>query len=430
MPYLILLFYTFVVYVRPFDLNPAFLPYHPMMVLGALCLLATLIYLPLSQLSWRARQAPLVLIFTVQLILSRVIAIHWLGGALAAMDEFAIIAVYFFAVIVTTNSLSKLRGLAFTASAASLVIALQATYAYYFGSAAFREWYVLEQRMESGSDVDFTILERVRGIGFFADPNDLAQGLLTVIPLIFLAWKPRSIIWNSAFVLLPVSALLWCIYLTHSRGAAVALVVIVVFWLTRRMGKLWAGLMTSGLVFSLVVVNVAGSRLTKDESIIDRFEAWSVGLELLKAHPLFGVGFRLFTDFNPITAHNSFVLCFAELGFTGFFVWMAILVVTMRELNQLVQLDRTDPRNSELIRYAEIIRLSLIAFLSAAWFLSRTYALPLFFLVGLSVVLAEIARREDRMPPALSLPVFGARTLGFCMATIALVYVSVKLAVR
>lgn len=430
MPYLVLLFYTFVVYVRPFDLNPAFYPYHPMMILGALCLLSTLIYLPLSRLSWRARQAPLVGAFTLVLILSRVIAIRWLGGALAAMDEFTIIAVYFFAVIVTTNSLTKLRWLAFAASAACLVIALQATYAYYFGSETFREWFVMEQQVESGADVGFGILERVRGIGFFADPNDLAQGLLCVIPLVFLAWKPRSIFWNSAFVLLPVSALLWCIYLTHSRGAAVALVVIVVFWLTRRTGKLWTGLMTSGLVFSLVAINIAGSRLTKDESITNRFEAWSVGLELLKSHPFFGVGYRLFTDYNPITAHNSFVLCFAELGFTGFFIWMAIIVITIRELNQLVNLDRTDPGNAELIRYAEIIRLSLIAFLSAAWFLSRTYALPLFFIVGLSVALAEIARREDRMPPALSLPVFGARTLVFCVATIALVYVSVKLAVR
>jgi O-antigen ligase len=262
------------------------------------------------------------------------------------MDEFAIVAVYFFTIIVATNSLPKLRWLAFTASAASLVIALQGTYAYYFGSEAFREWYVLEQRMESGADVDFNILERVRGIGFFADPNDLAQGLLIVIPLIFLAWKPRSIFWNSAFVLLPVSILLWCIYLTHSRGAAVALVVIVVFWLTRRMGKLWTGLMTGGLVFSLVAVNIAGSRLTKDESIINRFEAWSVGLELLKSHPLFGVGFRLFTDYNPITAHNSFVLCFAELGFTGFFIWMAIIVITIRELNQLVNLDPCPPQSA------------------------------------------------------------------------------------
>lgn len=430
MPYVIVLLYTFVIYVRPFDLNPALLPYRPMLILGALCLLSTLIYLPLSRLSWKARQAPLVAIFTVQLILSRIIVLHWIGGALSAMDDFAIIAVYFFAVIITTNSLPKLRGLAFTASAASLVIALQAMYAYYFGSGTFREAYVLEQKLEIFSATDWDVLERVRGIGFFADPNDLAQGILTVIPLIFLAWKPRSLVWNSVFVLAPVSILLWCVYLTHSRGAAVALVVIVVFWLTRRMGKWWAGLMTGGLVLSMLAVNIAGSRLTKDESIINRFEAWSVGLELLKAHPLFGVGFRLFTDFNPITAHNSFVLCFAELGLTGYFVWIAILVITIKELNQLVNLDRTDPRNLELSRYAESIRLSMVGFLSAAWFLSRTYALPLFFLVGLSVVLAEIARREDRMPAALSLPMLGARTFGFGLAAIAAVYVSVRLAVR
>jgi O-antigen ligase len=430
MPYIILLLYTFVVYVRPFDINPVFIQYRPMLVLGILCLLATLIYLPLSHFSWKARQAPLVMIFTAILILSRIFALHWVGGALAAMDEFAIVAIYFFAVIVATNSLPKLRWLAFTVAAASLIVALQSMYAYYFGSGDFRELFVLEQRLDAISDTEWNILERVRALGFFADPNDLAQGLLTMVPLIFLAWKPRSVVWNSFFVLAPVSVLMWCIYLTHSRGAAVALVIVVVFWLTRRLGKLWAGLMTGGMVFGLVAINIAGSRLTKDESVVNRFEAWSMGLELLKSHPLFGVGYRLFTDYNPITAHNSYVLCFSELGFIGFFVWMAIIYLTVKELNQLINLDPADPRNRELRRYAESIRLSMIGFLSAAWFLSRTYALPLFFLVGLSVVLAEIARREDRMPPAIGLPALGARTLGLCMATIAVVYLSVKLAVR
>ena len=430
MPYIILLLYTFAVYVRPFDLNPAFYPYRPMLILGVLCLLSTLIYLPLSHLSWKARQAPLVMIFTAILVVSRIIALRWFGGAMEAMDEFAIVAIYFFAVIVATNSLPKLRWLALTVAAASLVMAIQAMYALYFGSGEFRELFVLEQRLDMLNDSDWNVLERVRGLAFFADPNDLAQGLLVVIPLIFLAWKARSFVWNSIFVLAPVSVLLWCIYLTHSRGAAVALVVVAGFWLTRRMGSVWAGLMTSGMVLGLVVINIAGGRLTKDESIINRFEAWSVGLELLKSHPLFGVGYRLFTDYNPITAHNSYVLCFSELGFVGFFVWMAIIVLTVLELNQLVRLDRTDPRNVELSRYAESIRLSMIGFLSAAWFLSRAYAIPLFFLVGLSVVLAEIARREGRMPPTISVTALGARTFGICVAVIALVYVSVRLSVR
>ncbi len=425
-----LLIYTFAVFVRPFDTNPAFIPYRPMLVLGVLCLLCTAGYLPLSRLSFKARQAPLVLIFTLVLILSRIIALRWVGGALEAMDEFMIVPIYFFAVIVTVNSLPKLRWLLFAIATACFIVALQATYAYYYGSGEFRELYVLQQRMEQVSEEEWSFLERVRGMGFFADPNDLAQGILMAIPLMFIAWKSRSPFRNVALFLVPSSFMLWCVYLTHSRGAALALIVMAVFWLRRRVGGMLAGLMTGGTVLGLVAINIAGGRLTKDESIIDRFEAWSVGLELLKSHPFFGVGYRFFTDFNPITAHNSYVLCFAELGFVGFVVWMAIILLTVWELNQLVNLAPIDELNEQLSRYAEMVRLSLIAFLTAAWFLSRTYTLPLYLLIGLGVVLAEIARRENRMPVEPSLPVVGGRTVALCLAIVAGVYLTVRVAVR
>ena len=109
---------------------------------------------------------------------------------------------------------------------------------------------------------------------------------------------------------------------------------------------------------------------------------------------------------------------------------MAIILLTVWELNQLVNLAPIDELNEQLSRYAEMVRLSLIAFLTAAWFLSRTYTLPLYLLIGLGVVLAEIARRENRMPVEPSLPVVGGRTVALCLAIVAGVYLTVRVAVR
>ena len=61
----------------------------------------------------------------------------------------------------------------------------------------------------------------------------------------------------------------------------------------------------------------------QDESNAGRLDAWSAGLGMFRQQPFFGVGYNMFTDHNEITAHNSFVLCFAELGLFGYFIWLA-----------------------------------------------------------------------------------------------------------
>ncbi len=104
---------------------------------------------------------------------------------------------------------------------------------------------------------------------------------------------------------------------------------------------------------------------------------------MLKSHPTFGVGAGNFTDHHPaLTAHNSFVLCFAELGLVGYFIWVALLVLTYKGLGQAV---KDLPPPAEEHRYAALLRSSLVGFLTCAWFLSRTYQPALYFILALCV---------------------------------------------
>jgi len=53
------------------------------------------------------------------------------------------------------------------------------------------------------------------------------------------------------------------------------------------------------------------------------------------AHPLASdlrVGYQRFSDFNPITAHNTFVVCAGELGLVGAFCWVLLTLVTVRNV--------------------------------------------------------------------------------------------------
>jgi O-antigen ligase len=116
----------------------------------------------------------------------------------------------------------------------------------------------------------------------------------------------------------------------------------------------------------------------QEESAYSRVDIWYQGLLLMKSNPLFGVGFNMFQDELPMTAHNSYVLAGAELGFIGLFFWIGLLYVAFKQFT-LVQKCQTG-----LKKYALGLQSGLIGFCAAAFFLSRTYIiLPyLFFALG------------------------------------------------
>jgi O-antigen ligase len=137
----------------------------------------------------------------------------------------------------------------------------------------------------------------------------------------------------------------------------------------------------------------------REDSAAGRVEAWGNGIAMWKTSPLWGVGFGQFGDHNQdqggLTAHNSFVLCFAELGTLGYLLWLSLIAATMWELSSMLDtLDADDPDKQELIRCATAVRLSLIAYLATAWFLSRTYEMTLYVLLGMGVALVEMANRQ------------------------------------
>ena len=97
-----------------------------------------------------------------------------------------------------------------------------------------------------------------------------------------------------------------------------------------------------------------------------------------------------------MTAHNSFLLCAAELGFVGFFLWMSLIVVTIMQLNRVNNLlEKTNPG---MARWARALRLSLGAYLFTSFFLSLTYALPLFMLLGMAGAVIAAGGGDECVP--------------------------------
>ena len=173
---------------------------------------------------------------------------------------------------------------------------------------------------------------RIRGLGIINDPNDFSQFVVGLIPCTFLFWKKGRALLNVLLVYFPISILLYGMYLTHSRGAMVALMASAMVAGRRKIGTV-ASVVGGLIVFAgLSATGWSGGRDVSAAAGADRTEAWATGLKLIRAHPIFGVGYLRFTEYFYITAHNSIVVCAAELGFFGFFFWVLLIFTTMHDM--------------------------------------------------------------------------------------------------
>ncbi len=233
-------------------------------------------------------------------------------------------ALPFFLILLNFRTLKQLKLLVATLMAAALFIIYQGASAVFHGDVT-SPWVFL---MGFG-EIHFT---RIRGLGILNDPNDLCQFLVGLIPCVFIFWRRSSFPRNFVLVLLPVALLSYGMFLTHSRGGMIGLVVALIVLGRRKFGILPA--VITGVVSFIVLsaIGWSGGREISAESGADRMEAWSVGLTLVRTHPFFGVGIGRFDQYFHITAHNTIVVCAAETGVIGLFCWMLMVAPTLIEL--------------------------------------------------------------------------------------------------
>ena len=124
---------------------------------------------------------------------------------------------------------------------------------------------------------------------------------------------------------------------------------------------------------------------------------------MLKQHPIFGVGKGNYTDHHYLTAHNSFVLVFAELGLVGYFLWLSFVGISVfmvyRVANASSQPNQitTEDQSQNWARYQKLSKTylnAMVGFLVCAFFLSRSYVILLPILCALCVALYQSVRRR------------------------------------
>lgn len=335
MGFLFTIAYIVLTIISPEQFGPEWAHYHVLLYLAGITALTSLPSILTQSRLKSSIQTYLLIGFIVAIGASQV-ANRWFGGAIQGWLVFLPSAAVYFFIVANVTTIQRLKIVTLAAVASVLVVVGEALCGYYGGFLG--DTFVMKFNYSSHDQMAEHVEQilRLRGVSFLNDPNDLAQMLLIAFPLIFIAWRQGRVIANSFLVLVPAGVLLWATYLTHSRGALIGLAILGLVAARKKMGTAPSLALAAVLAVAMLALDFTGGRGISASEGADRLEAWSTGLELFKSAPIFGIGFGRFTDFNEITAHNSFVLPLAELGLVGSMVWVALLVTTTMDLNSLI----------------------------------------------------------------------------------------------
>ena len=260
----------------------------------------------------------------------------------------------------------------------------------------------------------------------FGDNNHLAMVLLMVLPLAYyLIQNSKSSMARlgfSAAILLTVLA----VVATHSRGGLIGLFA-VAFWIVMQGRRKMLGLVLVLLCAFLVLKMAPESwsermgtiqEADKDQSFMERVTAWKVSSAIALAHPVFGGGFRAVQS-HPVWdkyAHSQGILGFVEspviersgvaahsmwfevmgdLGFVGFFLFVALLVnafLTRRAIRRLVKEQGARARWAGDL--ADMLGASLFVYMVTGSSLSVAYfELPYICMMVMEVVRLQLVRQ-------------------------------------
>lgn len=410
----LILIYVALTIVRPQDYVAGLTG---MPLLPVVLILAFLCWIGSKDKTTAAPQFTLLPAFLLVLMFSQVVN-GWTGGALDQLEKFGPTAISFFIFAAACTTQRRLTISMGVVVLCAMVLALHGA----------------EQARTGIGWTGTPLIEdgRIQYVGIFNDPNDLGLLFVAAIPMAIFLRRFGGLL-GRLFWLAGAVLLLCGVYLTNSRGAMLAVLVVAGVYIWHRRGPVTAG--TLGAL-GLIGMQALSSRMHEldagEESASGRVDAWYSGMHMFLSHPLFGVGAGNFTEYNDLTAHNSFVLVLAETGFVGFLLWLAFVGYSFRMMLAVLRLklepaddvDMTTRYQSERA-IALTLLLTLCGLFSAAFFLSRSYMIVLYLLIAMVVGYYVGARQRFPPLPAFSLNATGWRWIPAAMGSVVAMFVLV-----
>jgi O-antigen ligase len=185
---------------------------------------------------------------------------------------------------------------------------------------------------------------------------------------------------------------------SSSRGALFGLAAVAMWMLIKSRYKIKALIGTAVLgaaVYWLLPQEqiVRLQTMGDDKTSLSRTTLWQHGREIMASHPVLGIGYDNWSSYNavhygsPLLPHNIFIQAGAELGFTGLFGFIALIILTFainRRTRQLMKARGAD--GLFMFQMAHAFDAALVGYLVPGFFVTVLFY-P-FFWINLAMAVA------------------------------------------
>jgi len=312
--------YLIFLYIRPQDWVPAFYGFPTAMTVIPMGLLAGFLRKQQNPDLYILPQTTLVPYYLIMILVGTTIAAGF-ATALSEFIEFLLRGMVFFMVVWNVDTPKRLKSVINFTIGLTLFLAYQGVMQGETGQC----W---------GGMTVFPGYEeiRIRWYGDWDGPNVLGilfvVGIALMLEYAFGPWKQHGLI-TRLLALAAIGYAGQAMFFTNSRGAILATLVGILFFFRKEFVKPY--FLVLGTVVLIGAIAAMPSRMTEvnseEESAHERIQLWDNGINMLRAHPLTGVGKGQFSKHSKLRliAHNNYVQNFGESGFPGYYIFMALL---------------------------------------------------------------------------------------------------------
>src|SRR5690606_13709960 len=241
--------------------------------------------------------------------------------------------------------------------------------------------------------------------GWFHNSGEVGIQMCIFLPLsveFILALRQH---WNRYtrlfFYLFPATAVA-TIVASSSRGALIGGAVLGLWWVARSKHR----------VRSLIAIAIVGfttwsvvppeqkqrfSTAGQDETSVSRLDRWEAGIEMANENPVLGIGYNNWGVVYGPLSHNIFIEAWSELGYSGLFAFIALIVATFVVNAKTRRIARRLPTSTSFMEHMAFgLDGALIGFMASGFFVTVLYY-PFFWInLAMTVALHVAARNERR----------------------------------
>jgi putative inorganic carbon (HCO3(-)) transporter len=247
---------------------------------------------------------------------------------------------------------------------------------------------------------------------FIEGNNELALGLVTVIPLMYFVMSLIKNRWGRYGMMASMFLCALAALGSYSRGAALAIAAMAVLLWLKSKNKVTLGVIMCLAIPVLLLlmphqwferVDTINDYKT-DSSAMGRINAWYMAFNLAKDHPFVGGGFDIYSadvfrlyapePLDIHAAHSLYFQVMGEHGFVGFFLYLLLGFLTWRTGSWIIRHTKGHEELKWAGDLAGMAQVSLIGFGVGGAFLSLLYFDVPYFIMGALISTRVVVERE------------------------------------